>query len=91
MLYSLLLSITVAFIMVSTIRFWGRPPRKQRVWGATAAGAMVCLVVMVVTASATGQQSPLILSGIAVILMAAWLLKLGHDYTKPSTLKPRFD
>lgn len=85
MVHSLLLSIAVALIMVSTIRFWGRPPRKQRVWTATAIGAGVSIIVMIAGAVVSDQRPTLLFSSVALALMSAWLLKTGHDYTKPST------
>lgn len=87
MLPSLVLSIIVALIMASTIRFWGRPPRKQRVWLATAVGAGVSSIVMLAGASVSDEEPTLAFSSIALFLISAWLLKTGHDYTKAS--KPR--
>ncbi|MGB3827651.1 MAG: hypothetical protein WA962_02660 [Ornithinimicrobium sp.] len=84
MLITLLLSIVVALIMLSTIRFWGRPPAMNRVLVVTALGAFACLMVIRTVGALTGPNGTLFWSGIAVLLISLWLLKTGRDYTKPS-------
>ncbi|MGB3185216.1 MAG: hypothetical protein WBG36_14010 [Ornithinimicrobium sp.] len=87
MLHTILLSVAVALIMVSTIRWWGRPPQRRRVWAATAIGAAVCVTVILAGGAVSDQDPTLGFSVLAVIVMSAWLLKTGRDYTKTS--RPR--
>lgn len=80
----LLLSVVVALIMLVSIRFWGRPPQKNRIWIATALAAAIAFTVIRTMATIVGPSGVWFWLSVAVVAMALWLLKMGHDYTKTS-------
>ncbi len=84
MIIALLLSVVVALIMLVGIRFWGRPPRMNRVWIATALSGAIALTVIRTMAAIAGPSSTWLWLSVAVAAMGLWLLKMGHDYTKTS-------
>ncbi len=84
MILTLLLSVVVALIMLVSIRFWGRPPQRNRVWISTAISGAIALTVIRTMATIIGPSSIWLWLSVAVAAMGLWLLKMGHDYTKTS-------
>lgn len=84
MVIVLLLSLVLALIMLASIRFWGRPPVRNRVWIATALSAAIAFTVIRTMATIVGPSGVWFWASAAVVAMGLWLLKMGHDYTKPS-------
>lgn len=84
MILVLLLSVVVSLIMLVSIRFWGRPPRMNRVWIATALAGAIAITLIRTMATIAGPSSTWLWLSVAVAAMGVWLLKTGHDYTKTS-------
>jgi len=84
MIIALLLSVVIALIMLVSIRFWGRPPTRNRVWVATALAGAVAFTVIRTMATIIGPSSVWLWLSVAVVVMGLMLLKMGHDYTKTS-------
>ncbi len=84
MIIVMLLSVVVALIMLVSIRFWGRPPQRNRVWIATALAGAIALTVIRTMATIIGPSGVWFWASAAVVAMGLWLLKMGHDYTKTS-------